>query len=539
MCRRSALGILVVSLLVGLLGPVSASRAAPLVEKYLAEVPAGDLVPGADSYGPVRDDVAVVPALRGDETIGYVFLNADFVTTTGYSGKPIHVLIGLDPDAHITGARLVKHSEPIVLIGIPEAKIKAVIDKYAGLDLIAQAEGGDHTLDIVSGATVTVMVIDDSILRSGLKVARLLGLGGLEPEAAAAGPAVVLRDDPDPRPRDWQTLTGDGSVRTLDLDVGEVNAAFEATGDKRAIDRPEKGDPADTFIDLEAALVSVPAIGRSLLGPAEYANLKTWLGEGEQAILLMGRGKYSFKGSGYVRGGIFDRIHLIQGENTVRFHDKQHRRLGALGADGAPDFTELDLFKIPADSGFDPAEPFRIQLLVQRSVGAIDKVFATFDLGYQAPAAYFEPVAAPVVAQTAEVDAEIASSEPDELSHLWKQIWERKSFEVAALLAALGVLTGAFFFQMQLTRNETVVYWFRIGFLTFTLVFLGWYANAQLSVVNILAFFSAVTTDFSWSAFLMDPLIFILWFSAAAASCSGGAGRSAAGSAPSGRCRSS
>ena len=499
----------------------SALRAQPLVGNYLAEVPAADLVPGADRYGPMLGNVAAIPAMRGDETVGYVFLNSDFVTTTGYSGKPIHVLIGVDTDARITGARLVKHSEPIVLIGIPQSKIDAVIAKYAGLDLIAQAEGedGGHQLDIVSGATVTVMVIDDSILRSGLKVARLLGLGGLAPETASAGPAFVLREDSGAAPKDWPTLTGDGSVRALDLDVGEVNAAFEATGDQRAIDRPEKGDPADTFIDMEAALVSVPAIGRSLLGPAEYANLEIWLAEGDHALLLLGRGNYSFKGSGYVRGGIFDRIHLIQGDDTVRFNDKQHRRLGALAAEGAPGFTELDLFKIPADAGFDPAEPFRIQLLVQRPVGAIEKVFTTFDLGYQTPEEYLEPVAAPTPSadEASEVDAEIASSQPDELTHLWKRIWVRKSFEVGALLASVGVLSGAFFFQMQLTRNESVVFWFRIGFLTFTLFFLGWYANAQLSVVNILAFFSAVSTDFSWSAFLMDPLIFILWFSTAAA----------------------
>ena len=37
------------------------------------------------------------------------------------------------------GVRLVKHSEPIVLIGIPEAKMKAVAEGYAGLDLVAEA----------------------------------------------------------------------------------------------------------------------------------------------------------------------------------------------------------------------------------------------------------------------------------------------------------------------------------------------------------------------------------------------------------------
>ena len=50
-----------------------------------------------------------------------------------------------------------------------------------------------------------------------------------------------------------------------------------------------------------------------------------------------------------------------------------------------------------------------------------------------------------------------------------------------------------------------------------TLVFLGWYVGAQLSVVNLLALASALATTFSWDAFLLDPLVFLLWFSVAAA----------------------
>jgi NosR/NirI family nitrous oxide reductase transcriptional regulator len=56
-----------------------------------------------------------------------------------------------------------------------------------------------------------------------------------------------------------------------------------------------------------------------------------------------------------------------------------------------------------------------------------------------------------------------------------------------------------------------------MSFLTVTLVFLGFYANAQLSVVNLMALFGALTTSFSWQAFLLDPLTFILWFAVAAA----------------------
>ena len=44
------------------------ASAAPLVGKFLELAAPGDLVPGADAYGPVRDDVAVVPALKNGET---------------------------------------------------------------------------------------------------------------------------------------------------------------------------------------------------------------------------------------------------------------------------------------------------------------------------------------------------------------------------------------------------------------------------------------------------------------------------------------
>lgn len=492
----------------------TSAHAEPLVQTYIAEVPVGDVVPGAEQYGQPDPDLPVVPALRDGQTVGYVFLTSDFVETTGYSGKPIHTLVGIDTDAVLTGVRLVKHSEPIVLIGIPDSRIKAVTEGYAGLDLKKEAAAGGsaHDLDIVSGATVTIMVIDDSIVRSGLKVARALGLGGLRDRAIAAGPTRIVDTDKPVEVQDWLTLTGDGSVRRMSLDVGQINEAFADHSDARARKHPEKGAPEDTFIDLYLALVSVPTVGRSLLGEAEYRNLEAWLEDGEQAILVLGRGRYSFKGSGYVRGGIFDRIQLIQGDISARFFDKQHRRLGTVAADGAPTFTELDIFKIPAGIDFDPAEPFRLQLLVQRPVGAIEKLFLTFDLGYQTPARYLRVAAPPQPAA-----AQTAQPPGGEIRELWKRIWIDKRVEVGVLAAMLLILTAAFFFQMQLTRYERLTFWFRIGYLTLTLVVLGWYANAQLSVVNVLAFFNALVHEFSWSAFLMDPLVFILWFSVAAA----------------------
>ncbi len=483
----------------------------PQLTRFIAQLPASDLVDGATAYGAMQDDIPVVPVLNGSELLGYAYITSDFVSTTGYSGKPIHMMVAMDPDGLLLRAELVEHHEPIVLIGIPESKIRTMTQGYVGLDIIAEAaaEGVGHDVDIISGATVTVMIIDDSIVRSSIKVARALGLGGLDNSAALAGPTHVLNME-ETAVFDWQTLVGDGSVRRLTLDIGQINTAFAATGDPRVLKHAEDGPPESTYIDLNLALVSAPGIGLSLLGENEYNNLTEWMDAGDNAILLMGRGIYSFKGSGYVRGGIFDRIQLVQGDISVRFRDRGHKRLRVVAAEGAPSFTEMDIFKIPADSEFDPTRPFRIQLLVQRPVGPIEKTFLTYDLGYALPPRYLTALASP----QAPLDAELQSDQ-DARTLLWKRIWQGKKVEIGLLIGMLTVLTGVFFFQFQATRHARGFYWFRMGFLVMTLGFLGFSQNAQLSVVNLMALGVSLREGFGWDAFLLDPLVFILWVSVA------------------------
>nr|AWJ66024.1 nitrous oxide reductase maturation protein [uncultured bacterium] len=484
--------------------------------RFLDEIAPESLVSGADFFGPMQADTPVAPVMRAGETLGWVFVTSDFVSTTGYSGKPIHTMVAVDADAKVIGVKLVKHSEPIVLIGIPESKMQRVVAGYVGLDLVAEAESGGtaHELDIISGATVTVMVIDDSIVRAGLKVARALGLGGLAPSVADSGPKFELNPDA-MAPVDWMTMEGDGTLRRLALDVGQVNAAFAAMDDPRAAARALTEAPETTFIEMQVALVSHPAIAKAILGDATAANVATWLEPGDHAVAIVGRGLYSFKGSGYVRGGIFDRIVLIQDDVSVRFRDRMHKRIVSLIPEDAPAFLEADLFKIPADTGFDPAKPFRIQLLVHREVGPIEKVFTTFDLGYQLPAKYLRSIAPPEV--PAAVAEAVGQEELAAQQALWRRIWNDKRPEIAVTAALLAVLTIVFFFQSWATRNARGFFWFRMGFLSVVLVFLGWYANAQLSVVNLMALFGALISGFSWQAFLLDPLTFILWFAVATA----------------------
>ena len=498
-----------------LLFPIAAVAQTPHLQRFMVETDPSSLVEGADGFGAIRADAPVAPLLRGTERIGWAFVTSDFVGTTGYSGKPIHIMVAVDDESNILGINLVHHSEPIVLIGIPEARIREAIGGQIGLNLAELANGGEGPeLNIISGATVTIMVIDDSIQRSGIRVARLLGLGGLTAQAPATGPRFDINTEV-AAANNWFSLVGDGTVRRLTLEVGQVNAAFAEMDDPRAARRALTDPPETTYIDLYSALVSVPGIGRELMGEAEYNNLTGWLNEGDHAIFVGGQGQYSFKGSGYVRGGIFDRIALIQGDISVRFRDRDHRRLGDVATDGVPALSEMDVFRIPAESGFDPAEPWRLQLLVQRDVAALERLFTTFDLGYQLPRTFLIERATPAAVSVEDVHD--AQAEREAQMALIERIWADQKVEIIAVLGMLFVLTAAFFFQGWLTRSERVTYWFRMSFLTVTLFFLGWYANAQLSVVNVLALFQSFMNGFSWQAFLLDPLTFILWFSVAAA----------------------
>ena len=244
-----------------------------------------------------------------------------------------------------------------------------------------------------------------------------------------------------------------------------MNKAFEKSGNAAAAAHPEEGDPDDTFIDLYVADVAVPTIGRSLLGDDGYNRLAGRLKPGQQALIVAGSGRYSFKGAAYVRGGIFDRIELIQDTNSIRFRDRDHTRLGNLEAEGAPDFPEIALFTVPPEFTLDPTEPWKLQLLVQRVVATREKAWLTFDLGYTLPDAYMKREPAPAIQQQAAPSPAASSAAPApakrdgaaffaaEDEPLWMKIWRGNVVKIGTTVVALGALTLIFFFQNALVRR--------------------------------------------------------------------------------------
>lgn len=491
--------LLVCGLLMGGLQPALADPPSTL-ERTRMEVAFPDLTSVSEPEG----EFGVRTLKKGDELLGYAFQSKSVVDIPAYSGKPVNVQVVLDPKGDIRDAYVLEHHEPILLVGIPVEKLHEFTAKYSGINVNQRVIVGRSsdpkavTVDAVTGATVTVMVVSETIMRAAHKVAVSLGLVE-ETTQTQSKPAIVKQDVYSES--DWTTLTGNGAIRRLHLTRGQVDQAFAGTA-AEGIDEAAPEQKEDTFIDLYATYLNTPTVGRNLLGESQYKDLMSELKEGEHAVAVMANGEYSFKGSGYVRGGIFDRVQLRQFGELISFRDLDFIRLNDVYLKGIPDFHEMAIFIVRDQYHFDPGSPWNLELLVRRQTGPVDGVFTSFEMSYQTPEDYIERPQ-----PTAEELAAIEEANRP----MWVNIWYGKTFQLSVLGVALLLLLVILFLQDRFTSYPNFLHWLRRGYLAFTVIFIGWYCLGQLSVVNVLTFVHALMKDFRWELFLSDPVIFVLW----------------------------
>jgi NosR/NirI family transcriptional regulator, nitrous oxide reductase regulator len=468
---------------------------------HAAEPPRSELAlvfADADGFGERMPQLPVYPAYRNGSIAGYAFFSADIMDSAGYSAKPMNVAMGLDLQGRIVGAHLVEHNEPILILGITDDHLRAFVTQYRNVDIrepvklrsVAGSAGPTRTVDGISGATITSLTLNSLIVGSSRIVADGLGLlGGRAP----GSPALLTHEF---QPASWADLRADGSIAELALTTGAVRDAFRRQGAENlpGLDGP----PESNFITLYAGLASPARIGRNLLGDRAYADLVTNLGAGSSLIFVGATGLYSFKGTEYRRTGVFERVQIVQGSRTIALSSDQHRIIEKMAVQGAPEFRETALFVLPGDSGFDPASPWRLDLLVSRAAPDRGTVSEVFSLPYDLPDRY-RPAAPPATART------------DMVSVDWREVWWSRRADIGILATILGALTGILVFQDALSKRPVLWNRLRIVMLTITLFWIGWYAHAQLSVINVLTFTNALRTEFDWTFFLLDPLMFILW----------------------------
>ena len=454
-----------------------------------ALLPCKDVFPGATHFSERKGQPPYVEAYdkagEGRQLLGYVMLSTDITDTPAYSGKPVVTLIGMDKTGHFVGVKVLKHSEPILLLGIPESALLKFNDQYLGKSVADKIEIGQSRpdedvigLDAISGATVTVIAQNQVMMTSGTSVARQVGI--LAPTVREPARYKVTGEA-----LTWDELVGRGAVQHLLVMPEQV-------GQERS---------AEPFIELWFGDLSHPDIGKSVLGATGWASLKQQLKDGEHAIFVIRtRGRESFKGSGFVRGGLYDRVQVKQGADSFTFRDLDYLNLYGVEAAGAPRFNESAIFIIRSKA-FSDAYPWKLSLLgnrVDRATGA--RSFTSFDTPYWLAASMLEGGRPKVV----EADAP------------WVRIWKSRAVEIVLFVILLVVVAVVYAYREKLTRlsthkNKWPVNAFKYTAWALSIVFVGFGAMAQPSITQVLTWFHALLFQWTWSLFLSDPFIFLFW----------------------------
>ena len=444
--------------------------------------------------GEKDDQIPVWPIFKQNATenqlVAYVYESVDLAPIPGFSGTPIDLLVALAPDGTFLDVRVVHFHEPVFVDGLGPEPLFDFVKQYAGKSLKqtikvgppnggAKSDGAVAIIDGVAKATASVRILNETLLASGLKVARAkLGF------AQGRDPTRSARIRPDAfAAMDWQGLVGQGYIRHFRASNAESEAPFKGTAgeglDPEALRRPD-----DAFIELWVGELDAPMIGRNLLGDKAFAQLVADL-DGRHALLVVSTGRYSFVTDDYVQGAVPTRLTLSQSEAPVELRDFAWRTPIPQAPAG-----DLAVFVIKPQTGWDPSSVATLALRATREKGQILPERISHDFGFL----YSTP-------------ADLLILPPPEEAKGALGVWRDRALDTAIIALALVGLTVALIAQNKLTASARTFPWARRAFLVFTLLFIGFWAQAQLSIVSVIGLVRQGSPAFM----LYDPPSLLLW----------------------------
>jgi transcriptional regulator of nitric oxide reductase len=439
------------------------------------------------------------PSFRTD-LVGYAFESTDLAPVPGFSGTPIDLLVVLDPGGAFVDVRVLTQHEPVFMGGVGPEPLQRFVAQYQGLSLrqsvkIRTSVGGQGAtssgstavyLDGIAKATASLKIVNQSILSAALKVARAkLGFsGGRDPDLIAQVRADLLEA------RDFQGLLEAGLLRPFTLRNREVEQAF-AGSEVAGVDAEARARPDAPFLEVWAGLASIPTLGKNLLDDRGWKTLTARTSPGDQVLLVAWRGRWAIWDDDATRGSVPDRLSLTQAGLAIELRDLDLD--SGLRAAGQPALDGWRAFRVISQSGLDPGAPFDLAVRVTRTRGVVyaQKIGRDFPLTVKVPEDYLVPAA------------------DDQKG--WPSIWRARWIEIAVLCAALATLAVLLARRARPVADVAWLRLFRPAFLLFTLGFLGFHAQGQLSIVNVVALAQSAAAGRSWTFFLYDPMTTLLW----------------------------
>ena len=424
---------------------------------------------------------ALVVKIAG-EVAGYVYSTRDTVNATGYAGVAFDLVAGVDLAGNLTGAALLYHREAIIGRGVPEERLGEYVAGFAAATV--------DDFRMVRPDTLNRATTSGRLMRAGLQNATQLVYN--QHVMGGVGPVTEPALDRDGFfPLTWDELLAGGSIIDFELSNRQALDLFEAAAGEgaRPARRMRDGDDG-LYTHIYTALLTPASIGANFLGDRRYRQMLEIQGEGGLMFYMAASGTYSFASNSYfsqANNYEFDQFKFVQNGAEYRFTKDRYARM-SVGNGPAQSHRDVMVFFLPADSGFDSLAPWQIVLGMPGTRAGQD-IWIEQSFSYVLPNRHkLLPPPPPI---------------PE-----WVQAWTAERVDLSILAGLLIVVTMVFLFQDALVRRRRLYTVVRVGVLSFTLGWLGFWAGGQVSVVNVMAYLQA--PFMGWTAFILDPLIFVV-----------------------------
>jgi transcriptional regulator of nitric oxide reductase len=463
-------------------GAARASGSALRVGDKLREVPAWPL------FSELAPDAAPV---------GYVFETIDLAPIPGFEGTPMNLLVEIDASGKFIDVEVLRQHEPVFVGGLGPAPFDEFVKQYRGRNIRQQVkistgqssprpDSGANTVvfDGVGKATASIRIANQSVLSAALAVARArLGFAS----QSDSGPPALVKKLPLER-LDLDTLVRRGYVQHLALSNAETEKLFAGT-EGAGSDAEALQKPGDLFIELFVAYLNAPNIGRNLLGDAAWASLQSHLQDDRPAFWVATRGRYPLIDEAFVPGSSPPRLELVQQGLPIQLRDANRDYARAPVLDN---LNAALILAVQPLAGLDPGQAMDFRLTISRVRGVILPVVTQeqVSLHYVPPPALFDYPPKPL---------------PE-----WLQAWLGRLSDLIIIGAALLLLSGVLLWPRAISVKPRALFLFRMAFLSFTLIFIGWYAQGQLSIVQITGAIKSLVAGAGLKSFLYDPVSLLL-----------------------------
>ena len=490
----------------------------PDLEKMFGEqFVVGDIQPGMPLWPMFAKNPPAVEAPESTDTaakpilMGYAFETVDFEPVRGYGGKPINVLVVMDLQGKFLASKLLDHKEPLFRSEVRTDILTKFAEQYTGLTtkhniqiygFQATPFRDDKTANLhgIQAGTVTAKAIDKTILLSAASVALAHeeaaatgGIAGAVASTGVKGPQKGVNEHP--AKLTWQQMLTRGMVSEQSFTRADLERPFAGTKGEGA-DKLAANAPNETALTVHVALVSLPVIGRNLLDEEGWRLLSTNR-RTAQAIAVMESGpmaRMSYESQRMVQELPFT---LKQNGQELSFRGMSYDK--GMVMPGYPDVNgRVHFLIINNATPLDPTQAFELNLTWGRRYGS----FPTQVVKVAFPLDYTFHGWRTAVSNVWDTDWS---------SWSWYQAWQDRIWEIVALLAGLVVLTTGLIMQKRLSANTKRFKLLRAAYLLFTLGFIGWYAQGQLTIVNITAALDELLAGGDLSFFMNDPMSVILW----------------------------